>query len=268
METVIAPRATESNAKNSASIQTLPDALPAAAGVRPRITRDSPPGGRRFPTLTSCKSVRVASVSPIQTPNAAFRSNGTDRSGPLYHSERRRWSSRSKRRLPSARGGRGRRRGNKAAAPVRSMNVRRSMVSMLALLGALSTTLAAQSNAPQANTARPHAIGFGFVATLGANWQVESAELAYVWRPARGFAALGIAGRLGTFINESRMSGGSRGLVFAATLSARTQMKSVAQSGADEDGTGVGFDLTFELSGYTAALSPMTLGAHWLAVSV
>jgi hypothetical protein len=139
---------------------------------------------------------------------------------------------------------------------------------MLALLGALSTTLAAQSNAPQANTARPHAIGFGFVATLGANWQVEAAELAYMWRPTRGFAALGIAGRLGTFMNESSMMGSSRGVVFAATLSARTQMKSVAQFGAEEHGTGVGFDLTFELSGYTAARSPMTLGSRWAAVSV
>ena len=158
--------------------------------------------------------------------------------------------------------------GNTAAAPVRSMNVRRSMVSMFALLGALSTTLAAQSNAPQANTARPHAIGFGFVATLGARWQVESGELAYVWRPRRGFAALGIAGRLGTFINESSMLGGAHGVVVAATLSARTQMKPVAQFGAEEHGTGVGFDLTFELSGYSAAHSPMTLGSHWAAVSV
>src|SRR5258708_13923817 len=234
------------------------------------MTKDSPPGGRRFPTLTSSRSARVASVSPIQTPSAAFRSSGMDRSGALYQSARRRWSSRSKRRLPNAppRGGRGRRMGTTAAAPVRSTNVRRSMVSMLALLGALSTTLAAQSNAPQANTARPHASGFGFVATLGGNWQVEAAELAYVWRPRRGFAALGIAGRLGTFINESSMMGGSRGVAFAATLSARTQMKSVAQFGEEEHGTGVGFDLTFELSGYTAAGSPMTLGSQWAAVSV
>jgi hypothetical protein len=139
---------------------------------------------------------------------------------------------------------------------------------MLALLGALSTRVAAQSNAPQANTARPHAVGFGFVATLGAKWQVESAELAYLWRPKRGFAALGIAGRLGTFVNESSMMGGTRGAVFAATLSARTQMKSVAQFGAEEHGTGVGFDLTFELSGYAAANSPMTLGPRWAALSV
>ena len=146
--------------------------------------------------------------------------------------------------------------------------MRRSMVSMLALLAALSTRVAAQSSAPQANTTRPHAIGFGFVATLGANWQVESAELAYMWRPRRGCAALGIAGRLGTFVNESSMLGGTRGVVFAATLSARTRMKSVAQFGAEEHGTGVGFDLTFELSGYAAANSPMTLGSRWAAVSV
>src|SRR5258708_33087080 len=112
-----------------------------------------------------------------------------DRSGALYHSARRRWWSRSKRRLPNARSGRGRRIGTTAAAPVRSRNVRRSMVSMLGLLGALSTTLAAQSNAPQANTARPHAIGVGFAATLGANWPGESADVADVGRPARGVAA-------------------------------------------------------------------------------
>src|SRR5882672_9195019 len=223
---VIAPRASESRAKNSASIQTLPDAVPAGVGggVRPRITRDSPPGGRRFPTLTSCKSARVTSVSPIQTPKAALRSSGTDRSGPLYHSVRRRWLSRSKRRLPSARSGRGRRTGNTAAAPVRSMNVRRSIVPMLVALGALS-------------------------ATLGANWQIESAEIGYVRRPSRGFAALGLAARVGTFMNESTMLGGNQGVVFAATLSARTHMKSIAQFGADEHGTGIGFDLTFELSG-------------------
>src|SRR2546425_7105432 len=265
---VIAPRATESRAKNSASIQTLPDAVPAGAGVRPRITRDSPPGGRRFPTLTSSKSARVASVSPIQTPNAAFRSNGTDRSGPLYHSAKRRWSSRSKRRLPSARRGRGRRIGSRAAAPVRSTNVRRFMVPMLVVLGALSTTLAAQSDTAKSNKERPNAIGFGLVATLGANWQIESAEIGYVRRPSRGLAAIGLAGRLGTFVNESAMLGGNQGFVFAATLSARTHMKSIAQLGAEEPGTGIGFDLTFELSGYAAAHSPLALGSHWAAVSV
>jgi hypothetical protein len=153
------------------------------------------------------------------------------------------------------------------------MNVRRSIVPLLVALGALCTTLAAQSNIAQSDSVQttkvtPNAIGFGFVATLGANWQIESAEIGYVRRPSRGFAALGVAARVGTFMNESSMLGANKGVVFAATLSARTQMKSIAQFGADEHGTGIGFDLTFELSGYTAASSPMTLGSHWVGVSV
>jgi hypothetical protein len=152
------------------------------------------------------------------------------------------------------------------------LNVGRSITSLLIALGALSTTLAAQSNTSQSNSAQspkgPHAIGFGFVATLGANWQMEAAEIGYVRRPARGLAAIGIAGRVGTFMNESSMLGGNKGIVFAATLSARTHMKSIAQLGAEEHGTGIGFDLTFELSGYMAASSPMSLGSRWVGVSV
>ena len=151
--------------------------------------------------------------------------------------------------------------------------MRRSIIPMLVALGALSTALAAQSNTAQADSARSpkvrrHAIAFGFVATLGANWQMESAEIGYVRRPSRGFAAIGVAARLGTFMNESSMLGANKGAVFGATLSARTHMKSIAQFGADEHGTGLGFDLTFELSGYAAASSPMSLGSRWLGVSV
>lgn len=149
----------------------------------------------------------------------------------------------------------------------------RSIVAFLLAVGALSTTLAAQSNTTQSDSAQvpkaaPHAIAFGFVASLGANWQMESAEIGYVRRPSRGFAALGVAARVGTFMNESSMLGGNKGVVFAATLSARTHMKSIAQFGAEEHGTGIGFDLTFELSGYTAASSPMSLGSRWLGISV
>jgi len=151
--------------------------------------------------------------------------------------------------------------------------VRRSITSVLVALGALSTTLAAQSNTVQSDSAqttkqRRHAIGFGFVATLGANWQIEAAEIGYVRRPTHGLAAIGVAGRVGTFMNESTMLGGTQGIVFGATLSARTRMKSIAQLGAEEHGTGIGFDVTFELSGYTAANSPMSLGSHWVGVSV
>ena len=149
----------------------------------------------------------------------------------------------------------------------------RFIIPTLVALGALTTTLAAQSSTAQADStqahkAPQHAIGFGLAATLGANWQIESAEIGYVRRPKHGFAAVGIAARLGTFMDESAMIGGNRGFVFASTLSFRTQMKSIAQFGSDEDGTGLGFDLTFELSGYLAASSPMSLGSHWLGVSM
>jgi hypothetical protein len=150
--------------------------------------------------------------------------------------------------------------------------VRRSMIPMLVALGALSTTLSAQSNdvppQPSTTNGRPHAIGFGFVATLGANWQMEGIELGYVRRLPRGLAAISLSGRLATFINQSTMLGGSKGAVFGVTLAGRTRMKSIAQFGAEEHGTGIGFDLTFEVTGYTASGSPLRQGARWAAVSV
>src|SRR5437867_1306195 len=101
-------------------------------------------------------------------------------------------------------------------------HVRRSLTSLLVALGPLATTLGAQSLAEKSKAPGPHAIDFGLVATLGANWQNESAEIGYVRRPARGLAAIGLAGRVGTFVNESAMLGETQGVVFAATLSART----------------------------------------------
>ena len=45
-------------------------------------------------------------------------------------------------------------------------------------------------------------------------------------------------------------------------------MKSIATFGDEEPGTGIGFDLTLELSGYSAAKSPMSLGSQWVGVSL
>lgn len=142
--------------------------------------------------------------------------------------------------------------------------MRRSTILMLIALVALATTLAAQSH----EALRPHAIGFGFVATLGANWQMEGIEIAYARRLRRGLAAVSVSGRLGTFINESSMLGGTKGVVFGATLAGRTRMKSIAQFGMEEHGTGIGFDVTFEVTAYTASQSLMSQGARWLAISV
>jgi len=148
--------------------------------------------------------------------------------------------------------------------------VRRIMGLMLVAVVAAGTTLAAQetSTLQKPNKFRPHAIGFGVVATLGTNWTMEMGEVGYVHRPKHGLAALGIAARGGTFIDEGAMLGGTRGVVFGATLSARTRMKSIATLGDEDPGTGIGFDLTLEVSGYTAANTPMPQGSQWLGVSL
>jgi len=147
--------------------------------------------------------------------------------------------------------------------------VRRTMGLMLVAVVAAGTALAAQTTSlPKPNKFRPHAIGFGILATLGTNWTMEMGEVGYVHRPKRGLAALGVAARGGTFIDEGAMLGGSQGVVFGAALSARTRMKSIATFGDEEPGTGIGFDLTLELSGYSAAKSPMSLGSQWVGVSL
>ena len=69
------------------------------------------------------------------------------------------------------------------------------------------------------------AISFGYFATLGANWQIEAVEIGYVFRrPRGGLPAIALSTRWGAFIDQSTYLGGTRGMVFAATLSARTRM--------------------------------------------
>jgi len=159
--------------------------------------------------------------------------------------------------------------------------VRRSTFSLLLVLGGVAAppppaaVLAAQASGPRITQPdsspvfkwRPHAIGFGFFATLGAHWQLEGVEVGYVRRLEHGLAAVSVSGRLGTFINESAMSGGTQGIGFGGTLAARTRMHSVAQFGEDEGGTDIGLDLTFEVTGYTSAGSPQSR-VRWMAISV
>ena len=140
--------------------------------------------------------------------------------------------------------------------------MRRSMVSLVIVFGALSAGLAAQS------PFRSHALGLGFVATVGDNWQIETAELGYVHRPRRGLAAMSLAVRGGAFVNESRMVGGAQGFVGAVVLSGRTRMRSIAQFGQDERGTNIGLDFTLEVSGYRASNSPLHFGKAWAGVSL
>lgn len=124
----------------------------------------------------------------------------------------------------------------------------------------------AQSDTRPLYKPRPHAIGFGFFATLGAHWQIEGVEIGYARRMQRGLAALSVSTRFGTFINQSTMMGGSKGMAFGGTIAARTRMKTLAQFGEEEHGTGIGLDMTFELTGYTASNSQISR-TQWLAIS-
>lgn len=156
--------------------------------------------------------------------------------------------------------------------------MRRSMLSMLVLLvaGTLPAVLTAQSAPPPPAPSAPPppppayklrpAIGFGFFATLGSKWQLEGVEVGYVRRMERGLAAISVSGRIGTFINESVMIGGTQGIGFGATIAGRTRMKSIAQFGEEEHGTAIGFDVTLELTGYTTSNSPLSR-TQWLAIS-
>ena len=149
--------------------------------------------------------------------------------------------------------------------------MRRSTASMLVLLGALSTPLAAQA-APDKGAgagAGAGAIGVGFVATLGSGWQIESGEIGYVRRMTRGpVRALSVGARLGAFIDEGAILGGNRGFVFAGTLAARTGRLMLAELGDEQNLTRIGFDVTLEATGYLTANSPLPQGSTWGAVAL
>jgi hypothetical protein len=76
---------------------------------------------------------------------------------------------------------------------------------------------------------RPTLSGSDF-ATLGSYWQIEALEVGYVRRLSRGLAAISLTGRIGTFMNETAVTGSSRGMAFITTLGARTRMKRIAQA--------------------------------------
>jgi hypothetical protein len=149
-----------------------------------------------------------------------------------------------------------------------------SLMLVLVVAGMLAAALTAQTTVvPPKEEARPlyklrpHAIGFGFFATLGSKWQLEGVEVGYVRRMTRGLAAISVSGRVGTFIDESAMIGGTQGIAFGGTIAGRTRMKSIAQFGEEEHGTAIGLDMTLEVSGYTSSNSPLSR-TQWMAISL
>jgi hypothetical protein len=130
---------------------------------------------------------------------------------------------------------------------------------MLAALVGLSTSLAGQGGA----------LGIGFAGTLGSGWQIEGLDVGYVRRVHGGpIAAVSLAARLGSFVDEGAIIGGARGFIFGTSIAARTPTANIAELGADTSASRVGVDLTFEATGYAGSNSPLPVGSPWGAVSL
>jgi hypothetical protein len=134
---------------------------------------------------------------------------------------------------------------------------------MLVAGSALSTPLAAQS-----------AFGFGVGATLGGGWQIQAADIGYVQAVHAGpLRYVSLGGRLGVFVDEGAVFGGSHGFVAALVLQARTALVRLADVGSETNPSPFGLDVTFEAAGYGAANLPADttfsrLGSWWGGVSV
>ena len=151
--------------------------------------------------------------------------------------------------------------------------MRRSTASMLVVLAALSTPLAAQTDSARAAAPEPargkSAIGVGFAATLGDSWQIESGEIGYVRRARRGpLRALSLGARVGSYVDEGAILGGNRGFVFAPTLAARSARLMIAELGDENNLTQIGVDLTFEATGYLTSNPPPLQRSTWAAVAL
>lgn len=147
-------------------------------------------------------------------------------------------------------------------APVRRTNVRRSTLTMLAALLGLSTPLAAQETQGPILT-------LGLAYTVGSGWQIQGFDVGYGRGMRTGpIAVLSLSARVGEFIDERAIIGGSRGFLFGATVAARSRALTVAEFGSDTAPSRVGLDVTVETTGYAGAHSPLGIGSPWAAVSV
>jgi len=128
---------------------------------------------------------------------------------------------------------------------------------MLVVAGALSTPLAAQSAA------------LGLAGTLGGSWQIEAVDIGYMRAVHAGpFKSVSVGARLGGFIDEGAIVGGSQGFVAGFILATRTGLIHLADVGNESTAAPVGLDLTLEAVGYGGVNSPLPQGAGWAAVSV
>jgi len=128
---------------------------------------------------------------------------------------------------------------------------------MLVAAGALSTPLAAQSAA------------LGLAATLGGGWQIEGVDIGYQRSVRAGlFQSVALGVRLGGFIDEGQIVGGTQGFVVGGVLSLRTGMAHLADVGNEGSAAPIGIDVTIEAAGYGGINSPLAQGSSWASVSI
>lgn len=133
---------------------------------------------------------------------------------------------------------------------------------MSVALIALSTPLAAQAE-------RRGAWTLGFAGTLGGGWQIEAADVGYARAVRVGpLRVAALTARLGSFVDEGAVLGGSRGFVFGLTVGGHTGLRPIARLGTETSSGEIGVDLTVEATGYLGARSPLRLGSPWGAVTV
>jgi hypothetical protein len=124
---------------------------------------------------------------------------------------------------------------------------------------ALSTPLAAQARGAWTT---------GFSATLGNGWQYEGVDFGVVrpatFGPMRNYLLMA---RIGSFIDEAAIIGGTRGFVGGIVLGFKTGAVTIAEVGHEIDLSRFALDLTLEIGGYGAANSPLPEGSSWFSAA-
>lgn len=135
--------------------------------------------------------------------------------------------------------------------------MRRFMIAMLIATGALSTPLVAQS------------VALGLAGTLGGGWEIEGVDIGYLRSVRAGpFQSVSFGVRLGGFIDEGQIVGGTQGFAVGGVLGLRTGLLHLADVGNEASAAPIGLDLTIEAAGYGAVNSPLPQGSSWGAVSI
>lgn len=136
---------------------------------------------------------------------------------------------------------------------------------MLTALAGLSTPGAAQggtSGAPAGG------VTLGLAYTVGTSWQLQALDVGYAHTVRAGpLSVAALTARIGDFIDQAAIIGGSKGFVCGVTLAGRTGTVRLADIGSDSSPTRLGADVTLEATGYAGAHSPLLVGSPWGAVS-